>query len=110
MVLRWHQSVVSVGNGSNDKDCGIMRKHAREVCNTISNPSLWPASFALMKAVKQEEEEVCVCVCVCVCLLSHISLQERLFILKIQLCAQRATEVKKVMGLSLKPLRSRVMA
>ena len=37
---------------------------------------------------------VCVSVCLCVCLLSHISLLERLFVLKILSCTQRATEVK----------------
>ena len=36
-----------------------------------------------------------VCVCVCVCLLSHISPLERLFVLKLLSCTQRATEVKK---------------
>ena len=53
---------------------------------------------------------VCLCVCVSVCLLSHISLLERLFVLKILSCTHRATEVKKFVGFSLKPLRSRVMA
>ena len=46
-----------------------------------------------------------VCVCVGVCLLSHISPLERLFILKILSRTQRATEVKKIVGFSLKPLR-----
>ena len=53
---------------------------------------------------------VCLCVCVSVCLLSHISLLERLFVLKILSRTQRATEAKKFVGFSLKPLRSRVMA
>ena len=47
---------------------------------------------------------VCVCVCVCVCLLSHISPLEHLFVLKILSRTQRATEVKKIVGFSLKPL------
>ena len=46
----------------------------------------------------------------CVCPLSHISPLERLFFLKILSCTQRATEVKKFVGFSLKPLRSKVMA
>ena len=46
-----------------------------------------------------------VCVCVSVCLLSHISPLERLFVLKILSRTQRATEVKKYVGFSLKPLR-----
>ena len=49
-------------------------------------------------------------VCVCVCLLSQISPLERLFVLKILSRTQRATEVKKFVGFSLKPLRSRVVA
>ena len=49
-------------------------------------------------------------VCVCVCLLSQISPLERLFVLKILSRTQRATEVKKFVGFSLKPLRSGVMA
>ena len=53
---------------------------------------------------------VCVCVCVCVCLLSQISPLERLFVLKILSRTQRATEIKKFVGFSLKPLRSKVMA
>ena len=50
---------------------------------------------------------VCVCVCVCVCLLSNISPMERLFVLKTLSRTQRATEVKKYVGFSLKPLRCR---
>ena len=46
-----------------------------------------------------------VCVCVCVFLLSHISPLERLFVLKLLSCTQRATKVKKYVGFSLKPLR-----
>ena len=53
----------------------------------------------------------CLCVCVCVflsvCMLSHISLLERLFILKILSRTERATEVQKFVGFSLKPLRCR---
>ena len=51
-----------------------------------------------------------VCVCVSVCLKSHISLLERLLILKILSRTQRSKEVKIFVGFSLKPLRSRVMA
>ena len=43
-------------------------------------------------------------------LLSHISPLERLFVLKILSRTQRATEVKKFVGFSLKQLRSKVMA
>ena len=50
---------------------------------------------------------VVVCVCVCVCLLSHISLLERLFVLKTLSRTQRETKVKKFVGFSLKPLRYR---
>ena len=46
-------------------------------------------------------------VCLCVC---HISLLECLFVLKILSHTQWATEVKKFVGFSLKPLCSRVMA
>ena len=52
---------------------------------------------------------LCVCVCVCVCLLSHISPTERLFVLKTLPRTQRATKVKKFVGICLKRLRSRVM-
>ena len=45
-----------------------------------------------------------VSVCVSVCLLSHISPLELLFVLKILSRTQRATEVKKFVGFSLKPL------
>ena len=48
-------------------------------------------------------------VCVSVCLLSHISPTERLFVLKTLSRTQRATKVKKIVGIFLKPLRSRVM-
>ena len=48
-------------------------------------------------------------VCVCVCLLSHISPTERLFVLKTLSRTQRATKVKKFVGICLKRLRSRVM-
>ena len=51
---------------------------------------------------------VCVCVCLCVCLLSHISPLERLFVLKSLPRTQRATEVDKIVGFSLKLLCSRV--
>ena len=44
------------------------------------------------------------CVCVSVCLLRHISVLERLFILKILSRTQQATEVKQFVGFSLKPL------
>ena len=43
-------------------------------------------------------------VCLCVCLLSHISPMERLFLMK-----TRATKVKKIVGICVKRLRSRVM-
>ena len=49
------------------------------------------------------------CVCVSVCLLSHISPTERLFVLKTLSRTQRATKVKKFVGICLKRLRSRVM-
>ena len=52
---------------------------------------------------------VCVSVCLCVCLLSHISPTERLFVLKTLSRTQRATKVKKFVGICLKRLRSRVM-
>ena len=52
---------------------------------------------------------VCVSVCLCVCLLSHISPTERLFVLKPLSRTQRATKVKKFVGICLKRLRSRVM-
>ena len=52
---------------------------------------------------------VCLCVCVCVCLLSHISPTQRLFVLKTPSYTQRATKVKKIVGICLKRLRSRVM-
>ena len=52
---------------------------------------------------------VCLCVCVSVCLLSHISPKEHLFILKTLSRTQRATKVKKFVGICLKQLRSRVM-
>ena len=48
-------------------------------------------------------------VCVSVCLLSHISPTERLFVLKTLSRTQRATKVKKFVGICLKRLRSRVM-
>ena len=47
--------------------------------------------------------------CLCVCLLSHISPTERLFVLKTLSRTQRATKVKKFVGICLKRLRSRVM-
>ena len=47
-----------------------------------------------------------VCVCVCV---RHISPTERLFVLKTLSHTQRATKVKKFVGICLKLLRSRVM-
>ena len=47
---------------------------------------------------------------VCVCLLSQISLLEHLFVLKILSPTQQATEARKFVGFSLKPLRSKVMA
>ena len=40
------------------------------------------------------------CVCLSVCLLSHISLLEHLFVLKILSRTQRATEVKNFVGFS----------
>ena len=48
-------------------------------------------------------------VCLCVCLLSHISPMERLFILKTLSRTQRATKVKKFVGICLKLLHSGVM-
>ena len=48
-------------------------------------------------------------VCLCVCLLSHISPTERLFVLKTLSRTQRATKVKKFVGICLKRLRSRAM-
>ena len=48
-------------------------------------------------------------VCVSVCLLSHISPTEHLFVLKTLSRTQRATKVKKFVGICLKRLRSRVM-
>ena len=48
-------------------------------------------------------------VVLCVCLLSHISPMERLFVLKMLSRTQRATKVKKFVGICLKRLRSRVM-
>ena len=41
-------------------------------------------------------------VCVCVCLLSHISPTERLFVLKTLSRTQRATKVKKFVGIAFK--------
>ena len=52
---------------------------------------------------------VCLSVCLCVCLLSHISPTEHLFVLKTLSRTQRATKVKKFVGICLKRLRSRVM-
>ena len=52
---------------------------------------------------------VCVSVCLSVCPLSHISPTERLFVLKTLSRTQRATKIKKVVGICLKRLRSRVM-
>ena len=49
------------------------------------------------------------CVCVSVCLLSHISPTERLFVLKTLSRTQRATKVKKFVGICLKRLRSRII-
>ena len=46
---------------------------------------------------------------VSVCLLSHISPTERLFVLKTLSHTQRATKVKKFVGIYLKLLRSRVI-
>ena len=46
-------------------------------------------------------------VCVSVCLLSQISPLERLFVLKVLSRTQRATEVKKFVGFSLKLLHCR---
>ena len=54
-------------------------------------------------------EGYCSWVCVCVCLLSHISPTEHLFVLKTLSRTQRATKVKKFVGICLKRLRSRVM-
>ena len=48
-------------------------------------------------------------VVLCVCLLSHISPTERLFALKTLSRTQRATKVKKFVGIFLKRLHSRVM-
>ena len=55
-------------------------------------------------------ERVMVVGSVCVCLLSQNSPLEHLFVLKILSRTQQATEVKKYVGFSLKPLRSKVMA
>ena len=52
---------------------------------------------------------VCVSVCLSVCLLSHISPTEHLFVLKTLSRTQRATKVKKFVGICPKRLRSRVM-
>ena len=46
-------------------------------------------------------------VCVCVCLLSQNSPLECLFVLKLLSHTQQATKVKKIVGISLKPLRCR---
>ena len=48
-------------------------------------------------------------VCVSVCLLSHISPTEHLFVLKSLSRTQRATKVKKFVGICLKRLCSRIM-
>ena len=48
-------------------------------------------------------------VCLSVCPLSQISLLECLCVLKILSRTQQATDVERVVGFSLKPLRSRVM-
>ena len=53
------------------------------------------------------QEGYCSRHCQSVCLLSHISPLEHLFVLKILSRTQRATEVKKFVCFSLKPLRSR---
>ena len=46
---------------------------------------------------------------VCVCLSGHISPTERLFVPKTLSRTQRATKVKKFVGICLKRLRSRIM-
>ena len=48
-------------------------------------------------------------VCLFVCLLSHISPMKRLFVLKTLSRTQRATKVKKFVGICLKRLRSKVI-
>ena len=48
-------------------------------------------------------------VCLFVCLLSHISPMKRMFVLKTLSRTQRATKVKKFVGICLKRLRSRVI-
>ena len=75
----------------------------------VSRRSHWYVPSARMRR-RVTVVGLCVCVCLCVCLLSHISPLEHLFVLKILSRTQRATEVKKFVGFSLKPLRSRVMA
>ena len=52
---------------------------------------------------------VCLSVCLSVCPLGHISPTERLFVLKTLSRTQRATKVKKFVGICLKRLHSRVM-
>ena len=49
------------------------------------------------------------CVCVCLCLSGHIPPMKRLFVLKTLSRTQRATKVKKFVGICLKRLRSRVI-
>ena len=74
-----------------------MHENCHDVFYIIINP-----------LARMRSEGYCSCrVCVCVCLLSHISLLERLFVLKTLSRTQRATKVKKFVGFSLKPLRCR---
>ena len=74
--------------------------------NYVSKPALW--LYARMRS-EGYSSWVCLCVCLSVCLLSHISPTERLFVLKTLSRTQRATKVKKFVGIFLKRLCSRVM-
>ena len=89
----------------------------------IALPAVYRANLEFQSHVPFQHSRTCgrrgfctlvhslgLCVCLSVCLLSHISPLERLFVLKILSRSQRAIEVKKIVGFSLKPLHSRVMA
>ena len=85
---------------------------SRQVLTSLNNPQIipWRACAARVTVVGfvcvsvRMSVRVSVCVFVCVCLLSHISLLERLFTLKLMSRTQRATKVKIFVRFSFKPL------